>query len=156
GEAVASLNAARAIYQRLADANPVVTKVQIELANTHLETGDVLRLIRRPAEARASYEGALTIIERLIKAQPTFADHLQVFLVFGLKGLGATQQTAGQFADAVASWRRAVASDERTRSTYSETLYSLAGCHARLGGIAGTEGSGVSAAEGAAELDRAM
>ena len=76
--------------------------------------------------------------------------------MFGLKGLGATQQTAGQTADAVASWRRAVASDERTRSSSSETLYYLAGCHARLGGIAGTAGSGLSAAEGAAELDRAM
>ena len=39
---------------------------------------------------------------------------------------------------------------------HGETLYYLAGCHARLGGIAGTAGSGLSAAEGAAELDRAM
>ena len=92
----------------------------------------------------------------MIKAQPALADYLQVYLVFGLKGLGATQQAAGQAADAVASWRRAVASDERTRSSYGETLYYLAGCHARLGGIAGTAGSGLSAAEGAAELDRAM
>ena len=56
----------------------------------------------------------------------------------------------------MASWRRAVASDERARSSDGETLYYLAGCHARLGGIAGTAGSGLSAAEGAAELDRAM
>ena len=35
------------------------------------------------------------------------------------------------------------------------SLYYLAGCHARLGGIAGTAGSGLSAADVAAELDRA-
>jgi serine/threonine-protein kinase len=155
-EALASLEAARAIVQTLADANPNSTRFQIVLANTLLETGDVLRLTGQPAAARASYETALAIIARLIQAQPAFADHLQVYLVFGLKGLGATQQTAGQAADAVASWRRAIASDERTRSSYGETLYSLAGCHAQLGGIAGTAGSGLSAAEGAAELDQAM
>ncbi len=76
--------------------------------------------------------------------------------MFGLKGLGATQQAAGQAALAVATWRRAIATNERIRTSFSETLYSLAGCHARLGGIAGTMGSGLSAALGAAELDRAM
>src|SRR5262249_27665835 len=133
-EALASLEAARAILQKLADANPAITDFQSNLANTHLEMGDVLRLTGQPAEARASYEEALAIIDRLIKVQPAFADLLQVFLVFGLKGLGATQWTAGQAADAVASWRRAVATDERPRSSYSETLYFLAGCHAQLGG----------------------
>ena len=56
----------------------------------------------------------------------------------------------------MASWRQAVATDERTRSSDGETLYYLAGCHSRLGGIAGTAGSGLSAAEGTTELDRAM
>jgi hypothetical protein len=42
------------------------------LSNTHLELGDVLRITGRPGEARASYEGALAIIERVMKAQPGF------------------------------------------------------------------------------------
>jgi tetratricopeptide (TPR) repeat protein len=154
--ALTSYEAARAIEQTLADADPNFTEFQIGLANTYLETGDALRLTGQPARARASYEKALAIIERLIKARPASAGYLQVFLVFGLKGLGAAQQATGQAADAVASWRRSIASDERIRSSYNETLYSLAGCHARLGGIAGTTGSGLSAAEGAAEFDRAM
>ncbi len=155
-EALASLKAARAILQRQAEANSSVTKFQIELANAHLEIGDVLRLVGQPAEARASYEAALAIIERLFKAQPASADQLQTYLVFGLKGLGSTQQTAGQTADAVLSWRRAVASDEQSQTAANETLYFLAGCHARLGGIAGVAGSGPSAAEGVAELEKAM
>jgi hypothetical protein len=77
-------------------------------------------------------------------------------LVFGWKGLGATQQAAGQPADAVASWRRAVATDEQVRTSLGETLYSLAGCHARLGGISGVAGSGLPASDGRVELDTAM
>jgi hypothetical protein len=102
----------------------------------------------RAAEARASYEAALAIIERLAEAQPALADFLQVYLVFGLRGLGATQQAT----DAVATWRRAIANAERSRHSSGETLYYLAGCHARLGAIADAAGSGLSAAE----LDRAM
>jgi eukaryotic-like serine/threonine-protein kinase len=113
-------------------------------------------LTGEPAEARACYERALAILTRLLDAQPTLADQLQIFLVFGWKGLGATQQAVGRPADAVASWRRAVATDERARSALGENLYYLAGCHARLGGIAGVAGSGRPAAEGPVELDRAM
>src|SRR5262249_10227663 len=137
------------------------TDPQVALANVLLETGDVLRLTAQPAKARVCYQEGLAGIEKLIKAQPAYADGLHIFLVFGLKGLGATQQAAGQAADAVATWRRAIGGDERTpvpswAGSQTDTLYYLAGCHARLGGIAGTAGSGLSAAEGAAELDRAM
>jgi serine/threonine-protein kinase len=155
-EALASLKAALAIAQRLADADTTDRNVQVVLANSLLESGDVLRLTGRPAEARSSYEKALAIISRLVQARSASGDFIEPFLVFGLKGLGATQEAAGQAALAVATWRRAIATDEQTRTSQSETLYYLAGCHARLGGIAGTMGSGLSGAQGAAELDRAM
>ena len=128
----------------------------VDLANAELEIGEAMRWTGQPAEARACYERALAILTRLIDAQPAFADHLQIYLVFGWKGLGATQQAAGQPAEAVASWRRAVATDEHVRASLGEALYYLAGCHARLGGIAGAAGSGLPASEGPAELDRAM
>ena len=98
----------------------------------------------------------LAIFERVSRTQPALADSLQIFLVFGLKGLGATQQSAGHAAHAVASWRRAIAIEEKTPTSNNQTLSYLAGCHARLGAIAGTAGSGLSTAEGAAELDKAM
>jgi tetratricopeptide (TPR) repeat protein len=135
---------------------PSSTEFQISLANIEDEIGEVLRLTGKPVEARACYERALAIIARLINAQPSLTVRVQPSLVTALKGLGATQQAAGQPADAVASWRRAIASDEQIQSSFGEVLYSLAGCHARLGGIAGAAGSGVPAAEGAAELERAM
>ena len=48
------------------------------------------------ALARASYNRAMAIIERIINAQPALTDSCLIYLVFGLKGLGATQQSAGQ------------------------------------------------------------
>ena len=155
-EALVSMNASEAIERRLADANPNVPRYQIDLASDLMETADILRLIGRPAQALPVFEASLAIIDRLSKAQPAMAAHLETYLVSALKGIGATQQSAGRIADAAASWRRAVAADEKLRTADLFTLASLAGCHARLGGIAGTPGSGLTAADGAAELDTAM
>jgi serine/threonine-protein kinase len=155
-EAHASLNEARAILQRVASANPTDSRTQDLLKAASNETGDVVRLEGRPAEARPFYEAGLAYLERLSKAPGFSLDYLQDDLVYCLKGLGATQKAAGQAADAVATWRRAVTTDEKIGTTYPVVLYNLAGCHALLGGIAGTPGSGLSAAEGAAELDKAM
>ena len=156
-KALMSCKAARAIKQALLDANPTGPREQINLANVDLETGDSLRLIGQSVEARASFEEAVfAIIERLNNTRPRFADQFVVVLQFGLKGLGATQRTANQTADAVASWRRAIAMAERLRSPSNELLFYLAGCHARLGAVAGVPRSGLSASEGQAELDRAM
>jgi tetratricopeptide (TPR) repeat protein len=144
-----------AILQKLADDNPAVTDLQSELANGLNETGDVLRLLGRTAEAQASYERAVAILERLIEAEPESTQD-QFWLVQGLKGLGATQLASGRTAEAVATWRRAATIGDRLRSDYGESLYYLACCHALLGGVAGASGSGLSAEEGSAELDRAM
>jgi hypothetical protein len=89
-------------------------------------------------------------------SQPSVADFLLVFRVFGLKGLGAIQQAEGQVKSAVESWRRAIALADRLRSPSNEVLFYLAGCHARLGAAAGINGSGLSADDGAVEYDRAM
>jgi serine/threonine-protein kinase len=154
-EALAALDRAVAITRKLVDANPAVGQFQSNLANLHNETGDALRLGGRMAEARASYEQALAALEVLARVDPG-ATRDQLWLVQGLRGIGATQLAAGRTAEAAASWRRAATIGERLGSDYRETLYYLAGCHALIGGVAGAPGSGLSAAEGPAELDRAM
>jgi serine/threonine-protein kinase len=155
-EALASHRAALAILRQQADTNQDAAVFQGTLANAELETGETMRWTGKLAEARACYERALAILARLIGAQPAVADHVQPLVVSSLKGLGATQQAARQPAAAVASWRRAIAAGESARFSRGEDLYNLAGCHARLGGIVGAAGSGLSASEGATELDRAM
>jgi eukaryotic-like serine/threonine-protein kinase len=154
--ALAPLKVGLSIHQRLADSNPTLIGIRTALANNLLEIGDVFRLAGRLREARSAYESALSIIERAISARPRLSSFLQAFEVFGLKGLGATQQSAGEIGEAVTSWRRAIASDQRHPTQSNETLYFLACCHALLGGISDTPGSGLLPAQGASELDTAM
>jgi hypothetical protein len=101
------------------------------------------------------YERAVAILEELLKANPSTTQE-QVWLVQGLKGLGATQLAVGRTPEAASTWRWAVAIGDRLGSEYGETLCCLACCHALLGGVARTPASALSAGEGPAELDRAM
>jgi hypothetical protein len=96
----------------------------------------------------------LTILEGLHKTSPSNVE--AAWLLQGLKGLGATHLAGGRVAEAVASWRRAVAIGDPLGSSYNETLYYLAGCHALLGGVASASVSGRPAGEGPVESDRAM
>jgi serine/threonine-protein kinase len=153
--ALESQSAAVAIGERLADAYPALTDLRLNLANFLNEKGDILRLIGRTPEARACYEQALATLDELLRANPSLT-RAHWWLLQGRRGLGATQLAAGQTHEAVATWRRAIEAGERLQSSPAETLYFLAGCHALLGGAAGAPGSGLSTAEGPAELDRAM
>ncbi len=155
-EALATCKTARGIQQAVFDANPTGLFEQSNLANYDLEIGDILRLSGQTAEAQKSFERALAVIQTLNKAQPNLASYLMVYEVFGLKGLGGTQLTAGHAADAVATWRTAITRAQGLRSPSNELLLALAGCHARLGAITGVAGSGISPAEGVSEVDRAM
>jgi tetratricopeptide (TPR) repeat protein/tRNA A-37 threonylcarbamoyl transferase component Bud32 len=154
-EALAAHDASLVIRRSLADTYTGVTEIQNDLANSLIEIGDALRGMNRPAEARTSYKQALTILEALFRAGPTVGVN-RTWLVQGLKGLGATHFIAGQAADAVVTWRRAVAIGNGLSSPYDESFYYLAGCHALLGRAAGVPGSGSSPGEGSVEFDRAM
>jgi tetratricopeptide (TPR) repeat protein len=158
-ESLATQEKALAISESLVAAYPAVTLLQSDLANSLVERGDCLRLLGRTAEARASYERGLSIAEGLFRTDPAVTAHghmLAGFTLQGLSGLGAVQLRDGHKAEAVSSWRRAIAESDRLRPSEAESLYHLARCHAQLGGVAGASGSGVSAAEGPSELDRAM
>ena len=50
-------NGALVIQRQLTDAYPGVTQFQIELGNTLVEAGDVLRLLGRTTEARVCTQG---------------------------------------------------------------------------------------------------
>jgi serine/threonine-protein kinase len=153
--ALGAQSAAVEIVQKLADAYPALGQLRLELSNCLNEKGDILRLIGRNPEARACYEQALAILDGLLKTNPSLTK-ARSWLLQGQRGLGATQLAAGQTPKAVATWRRAIEAGELLHSSPAETLYYLAGCHALLGGVAGTAASGLSATEGQAELERAM
>jgi tetratricopeptide (TPR) repeat protein len=159
-ESLASAEAAVEILQSLVNAYPAVSQFRSNLANSLDEAGDALRRVGRMDEARASFERALEIGGELVKANPTVTGDrsypLRVIVLQGLRGLGITDLARGRIAEAAANWRRAIAEGNRMATSDPESLYVLATCHARLGGIAGAPGSGLSAEEGRAELDKAM
>jgi eukaryotic-like serine/threonine-protein kinase len=146
---------AMALNRKLADDYPAVSLLQGDLANALTEIGDVLRMGSRTAEAESSYREALGIFRGLLKKNGTVAEY-QERSIQVLKGLGAAQFARRDFADAVATWREAIAIGEGLGSSFHEPNYTLAGCHALLGGSASEPGAGLTAEQGEEELTRAM
>jgi tetratricopeptide (TPR) repeat protein len=70
GGALASYQEARAILQRLADANPSLTLFQSRLAMSHAFVGQARRRGGRVAAAAVEFRRAVTIMDRLAKLQP--------------------------------------------------------------------------------------
>ena len=78
-------------------------------------------------------------------------------------GLGETYLRLGQvrsdqknLAGASSAWKSACAHYDGNKSLNPQHTFFLACCHAGLAGIAGRPGSGVSAAEGADQAEKAM
>ena len=94
------------LRQAVADAYPAVAGFQFDLANGLNETGDVLRVLGEMGEARASYERALTTPST--RARRSRRNDCAAWLLQGLK-VWSHPTVDGRVAEAVGSWRRAVA-----------------------------------------------
>src|SRR5262249_9561584 len=107
------------------------------------------------AEARAQCERALALREPLVAAHPETPSY-RSRLGEALLRFGQVRREQGDAAGAAADWRRAIALYEATPTLTGERTFLFSCCHAGLSGLAAQAGSGVSAAEGPAEADRAM
>src|SRR5262249_60806359 len=65
---------ARAIRQKLANANPAVTAFQSDLAKCHDHIGVVLSATGKPAEALQEYQKALAIQQKMADANPVVTE----------------------------------------------------------------------------------
>ena len=116
-EALASYERARAILQKLSDANPTLTLFQNRLAMSHAYVGLARQRGGRPAEAAVEFRQAVAIMERLSDLQPDGYDlyNLACFrsLLSGIadqRESGLTRDEAESLAEkAVETLRRAVA-----------------------------------------------
>jgi serine/threonine-protein kinase len=154
-QALTPYKRALAIRQRLADANPNVTDFQSNLSSTHQVIGWALNQTGKPAESLAAFERAIAIMQKLADSNPNVMEW-QTEVANNLGFVGGMHLRAGRIAEAVASLRRAVAILKRLPSRRPADLYNLACGHAMLAGLAAKPGSGVTAADGRAEADRAM
>jgi eukaryotic-like serine/threonine-protein kinase len=132
-----------------------VTDFRSDLSSTHQVMGWALNQTGKTAEALAEFERSTTIMQKLAEANPNVTEW-QTELANNLGFVGGMHLKAGRTAEAVASVRRATAILRRLPSRKPADLYNLACGHAMLSLLAAEPGSGMTAAEGRAEADRAM
>jgi serine/threonine-protein kinase len=154
-DALAAYARAIKIREPLARANPSLTRFQNDLAGCHAGIGDVFMATHRPKDALTAYAKAIAIRDPLVQGHPTIPA-FRLTLAQTLKRTGIAQSAVGAHADAVALYRRGVGVLEQLANRSGRDLYDLACCHARLAASAALPGSGLSAADGALEGDRAM
>jgi tetratricopeptide (TPR) repeat protein len=156
-EARAALERVRGLYERLVEVNPAVPTFRFFLARTHKDLADLDRTAGRPDEARAGYDRAIVIQEKLAKANPE-NPYSASGLAISLRRIGLLEYAAGRFAEAAAANHRAIElCDERVQNLERGWfVFELACCRAMQAGLAGKDGSGIPAAAGPAEADKAM
>jgi eukaryotic-like serine/threonine-protein kinase len=157
GEAEADCRRALAILQKLVDDTPAVAFFRDRLAYSFIYLGDVVRSLGRAAEARGLYERAIALKEPQLRGDSTNLEH-RYALVCAIRRRGMTLRRLGELAGAADDVRRALELSDGLppRSAWELCEIEVACCHAALAGLAGQAGSGVSAAEGEQEADRAM
>ena len=122
-----------------------------------MRSGALLTLNGRTgsAEALASFDRARATFEVQAKADPG-ATEVRRGLAASYAGLGRCRALAGNPADAVEAFSRAVSVLETAPDLGPEDLAELAAFHALLASLAGYAQSGLTAEEGQAEVETAL
>jgi tetratricopeptide (TPR) repeat protein len=150
-EAEAECRAAVTLLRRLVDDDPKVPMYRRDLAEVHTFLSVVLRRFGRASEALDHAERAVAAREALIKMDPGVAREAEQYLNRGL-----ARRALGDTTGAAADIRRALGMRTKERPWGAWEYFDHALFHAALAGLAGQDGSGVSASEGASEAEAAM
>jgi tetratricopeptide (TPR) repeat protein len=131
-----------------------------ELASCQVNSANFLRGVGKHAEALSACQRALALLEPLVKAHPENPVYLGRLAEIYLRS-GQLRRDVGDLSGATSAWKQAVMFYDRVRSSRTvhlepSQMFLLAGCHAGLSALASRPASGVQAAEGPTESDRAM
>jgi tetratricopeptide (TPR) repeat protein len=154
-QALAPYKKARELLETLVQANPTVDEIRNDLARCHSQLGHVYLAIGKPPEALAACERARALREALVLANPSLPAY-QSDLAVTLGVTGAVKQAAGHFKDAGTMFGQAIGILLGLPAPGPDDYYNLACYHARLAGLAGASGSGITAERAGADADRAM
>jgi serine/threonine-protein kinase len=154
-EALAAFERSLAIVRKLAEANPNVTRFQDLLASAYGHVAWAYKLSGRPAEALTGFEHELAIRRKLAEADPSVRLY-QTNMAISLGQISGIHREAVRHSEAATAARECVAILERLPILEPIDCYNLACGHAILAGIGTVPGSGMTAAEGRAEAERAM
>ena len=141
-----------AALHKLAEDDPKVTQYAAEHLFTLNNLGAAVRQLGRPAEAQEILDRAVALSESKAKENPEFRHHLGG----SLWQRGLNRIALGDYAGAAADARRGASAYDEIPGRRGLQYFDSSSCHALLVGLAGKDGSGVSAAEGQAEADKAM
>ncbi|HEY7330524.1 MAG TPA: serine/threonine-protein kinase [Gemmataceae bacterium] len=147
--------AARTIYLQLIGAHPNDRQHKSELAQIHRLVGDLHAGQGHWSDAAEPYRQANVLMQELIAADANVARY-QSGLASSLSKMGMVQRHLQRPAEAVASFRRAIATQERRPTLPPVEHYNLACYYALLAGVAGESGSGMSAQEAKEIANQAM
>jgi serine/threonine-protein kinase len=154
-QALAPYEKARELLETLVQANPAVDEIRNDLARCYSQLGQVYLAIGKPTEALVSCDRACALREALVLANPSLAAY-RSDLAVTLGVIGAVKQAAGQFTTAGTAFRQAIGILDGLSAPGPDDYYNLACYHARLAGLAGAPGSGVTPEGAGTEADRAM
>jgi hypothetical protein len=144
-----------AILQKLAGNDPKLSSYEQNAAAIGNNLSIALRRLGRLAEAGEQCERAITIMENLARQNLGSTEYRDLLAEFYLSR-SLTRRASGEPAGAVADARRAVALFDALPVRSGEHWFLSACAHAALAGLAGRDGSGVSAAVGTSEAETAM
>jgi serine/threonine-protein kinase len=124
--ALATLKSSLSVLDEAQRLDPSRVRTKLLMARTHLQVGDALRKHRsRLAEALASAQTALQIVEPLAKAQPGDLES-QTQLSSAYDTLGKLHEAKGEYDKALEVYKKQVAAvDEMIRSQPAFTRYKL-------------------------------
>jgi serine/threonine protein kinase/tetratricopeptide (TPR) repeat protein len=150
-EAEPVLRQGLAILEKLPALDQVVMYSHARLESLS-NLGSALRQLGRLAEARETLDRAVHLAESKVKENRYFA----ATLGHALLQRGLNRIALGEDARAAADARRGASAFEEAPERWGTIYFLSSCCHAQLAGLAGKAGSGVPAAEGPAEADKAM
>jgi tetratricopeptide (TPR) repeat protein len=145
-EALAAHEKARAIYRKLADANPTIPEYQGYLATSCNELGRLYARQKRFPEAFAALEASVALRRKLADALPPIAGSTNS-LAYSYACRGLAHVGAGHLAEAAVDLRQSLELWARDKTPDPPTRFERARALALLAGLGGDAGSGVSAAE---------
>ena len=154
-EAEVACRKARELSEKLAAENPSYESLRDHVSSALDVLGDVVRSSGRAAEAKAFYDRAIAMREQRTKEDPASASHVYRMIAL-TRHRGLARRDIGDNSGATADTRRALDLCDGLSPRWGQHLFETACCHAALADLSGRAGSGVSAAEGAAEAASAM
>jgi serine/threonine-protein kinase len=154
-EALKLLRTAQEPSERMARERPDVVQYQLDLASVLQNLAKVLKKAGQVDEAIATTRRAVDIREKLLKSNPGDLENRDQ-LAQAYEDWGDAERDCGRPGDAVKQYRRFVEVYARVPNPTMDQHYNHACALARLVGIAAVPGSGLTAADGQAEGDKAI